>query len=67
MRAQVNSVGIISTVAGNGIGVYGGVGDGGPATAASLYSPYGVVVSPNGDIYLSDNSGNRVRKVSSPC
>ncbi len=67
MGAQVNSVGIIATVAGNGSWAYGGVGDGGPATAASLYDPYGVVVSPNGDIYLSDSSGNRVRKVSSPC
>ena len=67
MRAQVNSVGIIATVAGNGNAAYGGVGDGGPATAASLNHPQGVVVSSNGDIYISDHTSNRVRKVSSPC
>ena len=51
----------MSTVAGNGIAAYGG--DGGPGTAASVWFPYGVVVSTNGNIFLSDSSNNRVRMV----
>jgi len=40
--------GIITTVAGNGVGGYSG--DGGPATAASLLVPKGVAVDAAGNL-----------------
>ncbi|MGP8214097.1 MAG: gliding motility-associated C-terminal domain-containing protein [Bacteroidia bacterium] len=58
---EVNTSGIISTIAGNGAGSYSG--DGGPATAAELYAPWAVVLDPAGDIYIPDNFNNRVREV----
>jgi uncharacterized protein (TIGR03437 family) len=57
------SEGLISTVA--GIGQVGSGGDGGPATAAQLCDPTGVVVDDRGDIYICDSCNNRIRKVSS--
>jgi hypothetical protein len=39
-------------------------GDGGPATAANLSEPFGVAVDPAANVYISDFSGNRIRKVS---
>lgn len=51
----------ISTVAGNGN--YGFSGDGGPATSASLASPYGVAVDAAGNLYIADISNYRIRKV----
>ncbi|MFE4976441.1 hypothetical protein ACFRAR_30605 [Kitasatospora sp. NPDC056651] len=44
--------GIITTVAGSGKG--GGLGDGGPATRASLYQPRGVAVDARGNLYIAD-------------
>jgi DNA-binding beta-propeller fold protein YncE len=55
------SSGVISTLAGNGSG--GFVGDGGPATAASLNEPYGVVVDRAGNIYTADRLNRRVRRI----
>lgn len=52
---------IISSIAGNG--TFGYSGDGGSATLAMINRPSGVAVAPNGDIYFSDGSNNRVRKV----
>ncbi len=53
--------GIITTIAGNGEGSSGG--DGGPAVNATLNMPIKVVVAPNGDLYISENHGHRVRKI----
>jgi len=53
--------GIISTVAGNG--TVGFSGDGGPATSAQLYHPYGFAVDAAGNLFIADTSNNRVRKV----
>lgn len=53
--------GTIITIAGNGKDGFSG--DGGPATKASIHNPRGVVVDPQGNIYISDASNNRVRKV----
>lgn len=58
---KINTAGIITTVAGNGMTGYSG--DGGPATAAIITGPQGVVVDPIGTIYFSDPNNNRVRKV----
>ena len=55
--------GIISTVAGVTAGTNGFSGDGGPATAATLYGPVGLVVDPAGNLYIADNVNGRVRKV----
>ena len=52
------ATGIITTVAGNGLG--GGGGDGGQATAAGM-NPTGVVVDGSGNIYISDYAA--IRKV----
>src|SRR5271157_293376 len=57
---MVNSSGIISTVAGNGLAGYSG--DGGQAILAMVGSPTGVAVDPSGNLYISDGS-LRVRKV----
>ena len=52
---------MIGTIAGNGTCGY--TGDGGPATAAEICSPFGVAVATSGTIYLSD-ANSRVRKIS---
>jgi len=43
--------GIITTVAGNGEQGYGG--DGGPAIAASLNEPYGIVLDRTGNLFIA--------------
>jgi DNA-binding beta-propeller fold protein YncE len=55
--------GTITTVAGNGKA--GGEGDGGPATAAQLDRPHGVVASPagNGTFWIGDTGNHRIRQV----
>ena len=53
--------GLISTIAGTGTA--GCNGDGILATAAQLYSPYGVFVDASGTVYISDSGNNRIRKV----
>lgn len=58
---KVNSAGQISTVAGTGKSGY--TGDGGAATAATLYYPLGVVVDSSGNIYIADDINNVIRKV----
>ncbi len=52
---------IITTVAGNGTGAY--AGDGGQASVAELYQPYGVAFDGAGNMYIADNENNRIRKV----
>ena len=54
--------GIISTFAGV-CGKRGFSGQNGPATEARLNRPYGVEVSPSGDVYIADTHNNRVRVV----
>jgi trimeric autotransporter adhesin len=61
IRMVTKSTGIITTVAGNGIQGY--AGDGGPATSAGLYYPNCVAVDASGNIYFSDGSNGRLRKV----
>lgn len=57
--------GIISTVAGSGcgFGCIGYSGDGGPATAAELYYPNGVVMDTAGNIFIPDYGHYRIRRV----
>jgi sugar lactone lactonase YvrE len=58
---MINTNGIISTAAGNGINGYSG--DGGPATAAELGSGWGACCDGSGNIFIPDASNNRIRKV----
>jgi Secretion system C-terminal sorting domain/Bacterial Ig domain len=58
---KVSPAGILSTVAGNGTSGYSG--DGGPATAAQMYNPYGLALDTFGNLYISDCWNYRVRKV----
>jgi sugar lactone lactonase YvrE len=58
---KVTPAGIISTVAGNGTS--SSTGDGGPATSAGLSQPYDVAFDATGNMYISEGSGARVRKV----
>jgi hypothetical protein len=76
------STGIITTVAGNGSGAQGQaasggggggsacyatvVGDNGPASSATLDGPYGVALTSNGNLLISDGMDCRVRRVSLP-
>jgi uncharacterized protein (TIGR03437 family) len=53
--------GVGTTVAGGGVGA--SLGDGGPATKARLYLPYGVALDSAGDLYIADTFNNRIRKV----
>ena len=62
LRIRKVSNGVITTIAGNG--TYGSDGDGGPATSAQLNMPYGIAVDTAGNIYIADESNNRIRKVS---
>ena len=60
---EVNAgTGIITTVAGDGGAIFSG--DGGPATSAELSFPYGVAVDAAGNLYIADNSNQRIREVS---
>ena len=58
---RVTPGGTVSTVAGNG-GIFHS-GDGGQATAATLYRPSSVAVDPAGNLYIADTFNNRVRLV----
>jgi uncharacterized protein (TIGR03437 family) len=60
---KVSTTGTISTVAGPG-STNGTLGDGGPATSATLSNPKGVAVDSAGNLYIADYGHNRVRKVS---
>jgi len=60
------STGAISTVAGGGppITTVGApIGDGGPATSATLSTPSAIAVDASGNIYIADTGSNRIRKV----
>jgi sugar lactone lactonase YvrE len=60
---KVTPAGRIAAFAGTG-GPPGSSGDGGPATAAQLFSPRGVAVDRSGNVYIADVENHRVRKVS---
>jgi streptogramin lyase len=55
--------GIITTVAGKGKTKTPGLGDGGPATQATLGRPHGVAVGPDGGLYIADTLSNKIRVV----
>ena len=69
---EVNTSGIINTVAGNGstaLTLVGqSLGDGGPATSASFDANpatlQGLAIDSAGNLYITDGGNNRIRKVS---
>jgi len=57
----VSPAGTIATFAGNGN--TGFSGDGGPADAATLHSPQGLALDPDGNVYIADTRNVRIRRV----
>ena len=60
---RIDTSGIVTTVAGKGAPDMGG--DGGPAVEAYLNYPSDLVCDGKGNLYISDRSNNRIRKVDS--
>jgi len=58
---KVGANGFITTVAGTNAD--GFAGDGGAATNALFYDPFGVACDPRGNLYVADQSNNRIRMV----
>ena len=58
---KVNTLGIITTVAGTGSKGYNG--DNISATSAGLNYPYGVALDSSSNLFIADTSNNRIRKV----
>jgi sugar lactone lactonase YvrE len=59
VRLYTASTKIVTTVVGSGA-----VGDGGPATSASLYNPRNPALDSNGNVFFVDAQNNTIRKVS---
>lgn len=60
---RVGTDGIISTVVGQCGPTSAFSGDGGPATAAALATPFGVSVDAQGNLIIADSGNQRIRKV----
>lgn len=63
IRRIDSKTGIVTTVAGKGKSKTPGLGNGGPATSATLGRPHGVAVGPDGAIYIGDTLGHMIRVV----
>jgi sugar lactone lactonase YvrE len=59
---KVNTLGIISTIAGTG--TFGHTGDGGPATAARIGKPHGIFVDTADNIFFADAGNSDIRRIS---
>ncbi len=62
IRKITAATGIITTIAGNGTSGYSG--DGGLATQAQLKSPKSIALDDSGNVYFSDQTSARIRKIS---
>lgn len=58
---KISPDGTISTFAGNGD--FEDYGDGGPAVEAGIRSPGGLMFGPEGDLYVIEETSNRIRKI----
>ncbi|MGE0101097.1 MAG: hypothetical protein AB7H86_00545 [Blastocatellales bacterium] len=58
---QIDTNGIIRTIAGKGPGGFSG--DGGPAIDAELSFPIGLAFDTTGNLFIADFSNNRIRKI----
>ena len=61
IRMLAAGSGIITTVAGGGMSGFSG--DGGAGTSARLTFPWGVAVDGGGNIFITDSSNDRIRRV----
>jgi sugar lactone lactonase YvrE len=61
---MVNAAGIITTIAGDGIPGYNGDGDN--PVSRELYYPRGVATDAHGNVYIAEESNNRIRLVTHP-
>ncbi|HET6881662.1 MAG TPA: MBG domain-containing protein [Pirellulales bacterium] len=61
VREVQSGTGNLVTAAGNGLGGFSG--DGGAATAATIYNPQGVAVDSSGDLFIADYGNHIVREV----
>ena len=59
---KVTTAGIISTAVGIGT-YYGATGNGGPATSATINTPVALTFDAQGNLYISDNHNDNIRKV----
>ncbi len=55
------TAGEVVTIAGNGQNKY--IGDGGPATSAGVGGPFGIVLGPDGALYICETTTHVIRKV----
>ena len=60
---KVTPTGVISTIAGSGNRIPRNLGDNGPASEATLRSPYGIVVDATGNLSFAEPGASRVRKI----
>ncbi len=58
---EVNTDGVISTIAGTGTSGYSG--DEGPATAATLTNPEGLSIDAQGNLFVADNGDHTIREI----
>ncbi len=61
IRKIDNERNTISTIAGNGTPGYSG--DGGPASAATIHSPFGMAIDINDNLYFADSANHRIGKI----
>lgn len=61
VRRVAAATGIITNVAGTGVASSGG--DGGLATAAQLYNPWGLAIDASDNLYVAEQNGNRIRRI----
>ncbi len=64
IRMVTLTTGNIATIAGNG--QPGSGGDDGSATQASIFDVHGIAVDSHGDIFISDTSTCRIRRIDNP-
>ena len=58
IEAKANVLRVIA-----GTGEAGFSGDGGPAAAAKFNTPYGIAITPTGDLIVADAGNKRVRRI----
>lgn len=58
---KINTSGVISTVAGTGVG--SSTGDGGAATSATIDAPLGLAFDATGNLYIAEAQRHKIRKV----
>jgi hypothetical protein len=59
----VTSAGVVTTLAGGGVGGTTAGSADGTGTSATFRNPFGVAVLPNGNIVVGDTSNHRIRLI----